>query len=192
MRRTHHDLFPTRVWVVDLTGPDFDAAALAEAVLALRRADPVARNRSTRNGWSGDRALFERPEFAGLRAACERAFAAALAESGQPGASFRLVAWANVHDRGGFNRSHVHRRALMSGTVYLSVPPGSGPLVFRDPRPGVQLTGAEGAFPNALAPIAYDPAVGQLLLFPSWLEHGVEEHQSDVPRISIAINADPA
>jgi len=67
-----------------------------------------------------------------LRVACEQAFASTLAESGCPAVRFRLVAWANVHDRGGF------------------------------------------------------------MLFPSWLEHGVEEHQSDVPRISIAMNADPA
>jgi len=70
--------------------------------------------------------------FRALRVACEQAFASTLAESGCPAVRFRLVAWANVHDRGGF------------------------------------------------------------MLFPSWLEHGVEKHQSDVLRISIAMNADPA
>lgn len=192
MRRKHLDLFPTRIWVFDLAGPGFDATALADAVLALREADATPRNRSIRNGWSGDRALFDRPTFGALRAACEQAFASVLAETGSSGSRFRVAAWANVHDRGGLNQPHMHRSALASGTVYLAVPPGSGRLVFRDPRPGVHLTAPEGGFPNGLATVGYEPVVGQLVVFPGWLEHSVEQHQSDAPRISIAMNADPA
>ena len=36
--------------------------------------------------------------------------------------------------------------------------------------------------------ITIKPEVGQLLLFPSWLYHGVTNHTTDYPRISLSFN----
>ena len=93
------------------------------------------------------------------------------------------------HDRGGFNFLHMHEGSLLSGSFYLQVPPGSGQFVFRDPRPGVLHGFVKGGVPNGHADIHLTPSAGLLVLFPCWMEHYVEPHDSDEPRITIAFNA---
>jgi uncharacterized protein (TIGR02466 family) len=94
-----------------------------------------------------------------------------------------------MHDRNGFNFLHVHEGALLSGSFYLKVPPESGKFVFRDPRPGVIHGYVKGAVPNGYRDIHLTPDAGLLVLFPCWMEHFVEPHNSDEPRIAIAFNA---
>ena len=102
---------------------------------------------------------------------------------------FRLQSWINMHDRGGFNFLHVHEGCLLSGSFYLKVPHGSGKLAFRDPRPGVVHGYVKGAVPNGYGDIHLAPDAGLIVLFPCWMEHYVEPHDSDEPRIVIAFNA---
>jgi uncharacterized protein (TIGR02466 family) len=108
---------------------------------------------------------------------------------GVPDIAFHLQSWINMHDRGGFNFLHVHEGSLLSGSFYLKVPPGSGKFVFRDPRPGVVHGYAKGAVANGYSDIHLAPDAGLLVLFPCWMEHYVEPHNSDEPRICIAFNA---
>ena len=105
------------------------------------------------------------------------------------GIPFDLQSWVNLHDRGGFNFLHVHEGCLLSGSFYLKVPPGSGRFVFRDPRPGVVHGYVKGAVPNGYSDIRLAPEPGLLVLFPGWMEHFVEPHENDEPRIAIAFNA---
>jgi uncharacterized protein (TIGR02466 family) len=184
------DLFPTRIWQIPLAhlAPQF--ATWVHTTQALRAAAPVPAGRTNRGGWnSTDHAVLHQSVFADLhqtvRDYCQQAFA----EMGQGSPAFTLQSWINIHDRGGFNFQHMHEGALLSGTFYLQVPPGSGVLVFKDPRPGVQNTYARGNGANAYKDIQLRPSAGLLVLFPNWLEHFVEPHESDVPRICIPFNA---
>jgi uncharacterized protein (TIGR02466 family) len=103
--------------------------------------------------------------------------------------SFRLESWINMHDRGGFNFEHMHDGSLLSGAFYLHVPPGSGGLVLRDPRPRTAGAFLKAGVANAINDLYIEPRVGLLVLFPYWLEHHVEPHENDIPRISISFNA---
>jgi hypothetical protein len=71
----------------------------------------------------------------------------------------------------------------------LQVPPGSGNLVFRDPRPGVINSFCKGAMANGYSDVRLKPDAGLLVLFPHWLEHYVEPHAGEGPRMVIAFNA---
>jgi len=187
-----HDLFPTRVWQAQLEelAPHFDA--WIEQVLALRAADPEPAGRTVRQGWnSKDFTLLERPEFAPLRHAIRAACTLALTEMGQGERAFELQSWVNLHDRGGFNFLHMHEGSLLSGSFYLKVPPGSGDFVFRDPRPGVLHNFVKGGVPNGHADVHLTPSAGLVVLFPCWMEHYVETHEGQEPRITIAFNANP-
>src|SRR5690606_19032194 len=42
--------------------------------------------------------------------------------------------WANVLDGGGHHSAHIHPHSVVSGTLYVAVPPGSGVLRLEDPR----------------------------------------------------------
>lgn len=184
------DLFATRIWQVhlDALAPHFPR--WIAAVLAMRAASPRPAGRTNRSGWnSEDMAILEQPDFAPLRGAVRAACAAALAEMGQAGRAFQLQSWVNLHDRGGFNFLHLHEESLLSGSFYLQVPAGAGAFVFRDPRPGVIHGYVKGAVANGHADVHLTPSSGLLVLFPCWMEHYVEPHNSDVPRITIAFNA---
>jgi uncharacterized protein (TIGR02466 family) len=134
-------------------------------------------------------AVLARPEFAALQHAIRAACAGALAEMGQGSMPFVLQSWINMHDRGGFNFLHMHEGSLLSGSFYISVPAGSGQFVFRDPRPGVLTGSVKGGVPNGHADVHLTPSAGLLVLFPCWMEHYVETHESDEPRIAIGFNA---
>jgi len=185
-----HDLFPTRIWQAQLDPLEPYLERWVEHVLAMRAANPEPAGRTVRQGWnSEDMSVLEQPEFAALRYAIRAACASALAEMGQGERAFDLQSWINLHDRGGFNFLHMHEGSLLSGSFYLQVPPGSGQFVFRDPRPGVLHGFIKGGVPNGHADIHLTPSAGLLVLFPCWMEHYVEPHDSDEPRITIAFNA---
>jgi uncharacterized protein (TIGR02466 family) len=184
------DLFPTRIWQAHLTPLMPHLEQWVKAVLAMRAASPKPAGRTNRQGWnSEDMAVLEQPDFAPLKYAIHAACASALGEMGERDITFCLQSWVNMHDRGGFNFLHLHEGSLLSGSLYLNVPPGSGEFVFRDPRPGVIHGSFKGAVPNGHSDIHLAPSAGLLVLFPCWMEHYVEPHNSDEPRITIAFNA---
>ncbi len=184
------DLFPTRIWQAQLASLTPQLRGWVDEVYALRAASPKPAGRTNRGGWnSEDMAVLERPAFAALRREVLAACAGALSEMGQRGRGFHLQSWVNLHDRGGFNFLHMHEGTLLSGSFYLNVPAGSGQFVFRDPRPGVILGSFKGPVPNGHTDVHLRPSAVLLVLFPCWIEHYVEPHESDEPRITIAFNA---
>ena len=183
-------LFATTIWQVRLAelAPHFPR--WVEAVNALRAAAPAPAGRSVRMGWNSvDKKILEQPVFQELGAAIRDGCRSAFEQMGTPNLSFVLESWVNMHDRGGFNFAHIHDGCLLSGAFYLQVPEGSGPLVLRDPRPGVVNSRLKGPGANGHNDVQLRPETGLLVMFPSWLEHFVEPHGSDTPRIAISFNA---
>lgn len=186
----HMDLFPTRVWTVDLAHLNAHLPDWMDAIEAMRVAHPQAAGRSNRRGWNSAPTLFDDARFAPLQAAVRSVMDFAFAEMGPPTPRYRLQAWANVHDQGGYNTFHHHAGALLSGCYYLALPEGSGALTLRDPRAGAMLSPWQGSLrPNAGSEISLTPQAGQLVLFPNWLEHATQTHEGITPRVSIPINA---
>jgi len=184
------DLFPTRIWSFDLSELSENFAMWQQSLTDWRSREPSAAGRSNRTGWNSDKTVFADPQFSPLLEAAKQAFIHAFREIMQKGEiRFRLEAWANIHDPMGYNVSHVHQNVLLSGCFYLTVPPGAGAIVFRDPRPGVVLSPFDGAGVNTNQAIKIDPKPGALLLFPNWLEHAVETNEAETQRQSIGINA---
>ena len=184
------DLFPSRIWQTHLSAFVPQLPGWTKFVLAMRAAAPKPAGRTLRQGWnSEDMAVLARPEFGALNQAIRVACASVLSEMGQEKIAFSLQSWINLHDRGGFNFLHMHEGSLLSGSFYISVPSGSGQFVFRDPRPGVITGSIKGGVPNGHVDVHLTPSAGSLVLFPCWMEHYVEPHDSDEPRITLAFNA---
>ena len=102
--------------------------------------------------------------------------------------------WSNTHHSGSMHPPHVHPNSFLSGVIYVKNPVGADPgnIYFENPNPG-----SKAWFPNFKKDsmisdevLWFRPTVGKLLLFPSWLPHGVYQFTTDddEPRISIAFN----
>jgi len=107
--------------------------------------------------------------------------------------NFRITSAINCSPGGSYNTAHVHPNTEIAAAFYISVPPSSGQIVFRDPRPQSEMSGLHQKFGQAIPSLAprypVQPQTGELLLFPGWLMHQVEpgQNESDL-RISMAMN----
>ena len=186
----YNDIFVTRIWQAELTGLLHYFDGWIKEVHALRAKTPAAAGRSNRLGWnSADKTILDQRAFSKLDEAVRACCFSALEQMGIGRQKFKLEAWVNMHDRGGFNFQHMHDGSLLSGSFYLQVPEGAGSLVLRDPRPRSAGANLQPGDANAIYDVHLEPRQGLIVLFPYWLEHHVEPHHNDVPRISISFNA---
>jgi len=100
--------------------------------------------------------------------------------------------WINVMDKGAVHTPHIHPHSVISGTYYVTVPPRSGAIRFEDPRLGLMMA-APPRKPSARSEnrsfVDVPPKPGMLLLWESWLRHGVEPNGAALAkRISVSFN----
>src|SRR3546814_705186 len=99
--------------------------------------------------------------------------------------------WINVLEPGGTHSGHIHPHSVVSGTIYVAVPPGSGALKLEDPRLPMLMAapGRHDDAPEDLKPFGYaEPAPGSIFLWESWLRHEVMPNMAEQERISISFN----
>jgi len=99
--------------------------------------------------------------------------------------------WANVLTGGGGHSGHIHPRSVVSGTVYIAVPPGSGVLRLEDPRLAMMMaapTRHADAAEMLQSFVTVQPAPGMVLLWESWLRHEVPTGAPKGKRISVSFN----
>ena len=173
---------------------------LAHSCRTLAEDDRAGRTWSKENGYRGYTSyaslgdLPQRdPVFADLVRALNRHVAAFAREC-----AFDLARplkldslWVNVMKRGGVHSGHIHPHSVISGTLYVEVPPGSGSLKLEDPRLAM-LMAAPVRRPDAspdLQPFVYaEPTPGAIYLWESWLRHEVMPSDAKDARISISFN----
>ena len=98
--------------------------------------------------------------------------------------------WAIINTGGSANLRHQHGNSTISGAYYVRAPKNSGDIVFYDPRPAPVYTYPKAINPNLLnAQVnGISPKEGALVLFPSYLDHSVNENLSNEERIVISFN----
>lgn len=185
--------------------------SLIELILARERqgnayANPHPSLKLQPGVFESDFDLFSWPEqcIQQLKAFCWASLGEALQElNGYTGRELQQIeifshTWFHVTRRPGFTILHTHPMASWSG-VYCVTPgtacpdhPESGVLRFHNPHhysnyfmdPGNSHLAPpyhHGTWSTALKP-------GQLILFPSWLQHEVLPYHGESPRITIAFN----
>jgi uncharacterized protein (TIGR02466 family) len=99
--------------------------------------------------------------------------------------------WVNLLRGSGHHSAHIHPHSIISGTLYVEVPPGSGPIRFEDPRlPMMMATPTRRSdAPEQLQPfVTVEPRPGLLLLWESWLRHEVLPGRGRGERLSVSFN----
>jgi uncharacterized protein (TIGR02466 family) len=174
--------------------------ALREVVLAHRALHDGA-VKTNRGGWQSTADLQHWPEPA-VRQLVERMVGLAREyverQTGRRDEAFangwKIRAWANVNERGHFNRSHDHlgKYSYFSGVYYVNVgdieegQAGGGRTRFED-WSFVAVDVDHEADPLR-RDVFMTPRNGRMLLFPASLMHSVEPYHGDAQRITIAFN----
>ena len=99
--------------------------------------------------------------------------------------------WVNLLKPGGHHSAHIHPHSILSGTLYIEVPAGSGAIRFEDPRLPMMMAAPvrRDDAPEELRPFAaVEPRAGLLLLWESWLRHEVLPGAAKSDRLSISFN----
>jgi uncharacterized protein (TIGR02466 family) len=194
-------LFSTWVYLCH-EGPTHLNEEIEQLILQLMHDDHRGICRTNDGGWHYAHDLFvlDAPVIIALRDHLEQHVQAFLTQlRGGVNASkkdrFRLQGWINVNRTGDKNVLHCHPGCFLSGTYYVKIPSDmqGGEIVFRDPRgPAVAMyetPGIELPWVGSGSGIPFTPTTGQVLIFPAWLEHRVDQFQGTGDRISIAFNA---
>jgi uncharacterized protein (TIGR02466 family) len=98
--------------------------------------------------------------------------------------------FTNIKPKHGFHPEHLRLHSHISGVFYVKSYSSSPAIRFKDPRmarwmmpPVADGQRAKNSFHAKLA-----PKPGKLILFASWLEHGVAQNISDRECISMSFN----
>jgi len=92
--------------------------------------------------------------------------------------------WVNLLKSGGQHSGHIHPHSIVSGTLYIEVPRGSGLIRFEDPRLPMMMSAPTR--PDMFVTI--EPRPGLLLMWESWLRHEVLAGTGKGERLSISFN----
>lgn len=188
-------LFATPLFEADLA---LDLAELAHSIRSLAADDRAGQRWAKEHGYRGYTSyasLNDLPrrdpviaELAKLLTRQATGFARDLAWNVKP----RLDSlWVNLLKGGGHHSAHLHPHSILSGTLYVEVPHGSGAIRFEDPRLPMMMAAPIrlADAPEPLQPfVTVQPRPGQLLLWESWLRHEVLPGTGRQERLSVSFN----
>ena len=106
----------------------------------------------------------------------------------------RASAWININSPGSYNVKHTHPNSHLSGVMWIKAPKDSGNIVFDNPnghQTHTEINSYNQEFKDQFfVHHAYwlPPLEGRMIIFPSHLQHEVEEIKSNEDRISVSFN----
>jgi uncharacterized protein (TIGR02466 family) len=183
-------MFPTLVWKILLNAELRDAIdpKILATLETLRRDVPTLK---PGQGWQSETTLHQRAEFQQLISCVSKVADSILRFLRIGQEPFEITGcWATVLAKGAIHKAHSHPNNFLSGVYYVRIQPGADTIYFHDPRsqarvirpPVVELT-AENT-----DQVVVRVRNGNLLMFPSYLEHSVDANMSAEERISISFN----
>ncbi|MBE3636723.1 TIGR02466 family protein [Mangrovicoccus algicola] len=196
-------LFVTRLYRARLAelGHDIDPDELRESCYVIAEDDEAGQEWCEQNGYPGYTSYasltdlpWRFPIFAEMKKALDAhvaAFAGDLEFDLGEGRLELEDLWINILPEGGMHASHLHPHSVISGTTYVAMPEGAAALKLEDPR-SARMMAAPARRKDCRADLRTfvyaKPAVGDVLLWESWLRHEVPMNLSEEERISVSFN----
>ena len=191
------NLFVTRLY----EGQIEDSALLEElahSIRVLARDDEAGKRWSRDNGYRGYTSYASLndlprrdPAFDDLKKVIARHAAAFSKQLGWDTKPKLDSLWANLLKHGGHHTAHIHPHSILSGTLYVEAPKGSGVIRFEDPRLPLMMAApirGDDAPEELRTFVSVEPKPGLLLLWESWLRHEVLPGSAKDDRLSISFN----
>jgi len=188
------DWFPTSIWRFNVAGHQALNDRLMQFIREERQRNPAGMSgRSTVMGWHSTDRLHCRPEL--------QEFIAAIHDNvAEVARAYRIdtnqtslelaTCWAIVNGKMASGALHCHPNSFLSGVYYVNTTEETGNIFFQDPRPGANMSMCPVTefTPWTIRQVSYQPTPGGMLIFPSWLYHGVGPNLSETPRVSLSFN----
>ena len=197
-------LFVTRLYratLNELAKKKVDYAEHEDACLGIAEDDTAGQKWCEKHGYPGYTSYaslndlpWRSPIFADLEKALDKHVAAFVKDLGFDLGGKKLKCgsvWINILPQGGMHASHIHPHSVISGTTYVAMPKGTSALKLEDPRLPMMMAAPlrSKKAPQELQSFVYvKPAVGEVLLWESWLRHEVPMNMADEDRISVSFN----
>ena len=186
-------LFPTPVWTMQLDNYTSVNEQMYNYIKSKQKNDGIGINKSNIRGWpSKDFNLNDKePQnfISFILSSIEQVMTDMDWEKEKQIAKIDNM-WAIINTGGSANLRHQHGNSSISGAYYVRAPINCGDIVFYDPRPAPVYSHPNVVNPNLLnAQVnGISPKEGALVLFPSYLEHSVNENKSNEERIVVSFN----
>jgi len=196
-------LFVTRLYHAALSehGAPIDPAEMEASCYSIAEDDEAGQEWCEANGYAGYTSYasltdlpWRFPIFADLVKSLD-AHVAAFAKDAEFDLDGRKLVledlWINILPEGGIHTSHIHPHSVVSGTTYVAMPEGASALKLEDPRSQMMMAAParlKDAREEMRQFIYVAPAVGDVLLWESWLRHEVPMSLSEDDRISVSFN----
>ncbi len=186
-------LFPTPVWTIQLDNYEHVNEEMYNFIKSNQKKDEIGINKSNVKGWhSKDFDLNDKePQnfISFILPLIEQVMIDMNWDKERQTAKINNM-WAIINTGGSANLRHQHGNSTISGAYYVRAPKNSGDIVFYDPRPAPVYSHPNVITPNLLnAQVnSISPKEGALVLFPSYLDHSVNENLSNEERIVISFN----
>lgn len=195
--------FPTMIFTIDCFEHDKLNTYLLEEIYAERARDEkgiVRSNFRGLGGWHSQSNLHTLSAYKPLKDRIERACEKISRQLGYWDRKKLKIGtmWSIVNPAGSSNKAHIHPKCHWSGVYYVSAPKNAGDIEFIDPRTAhlmnqPRFTPGEKRSKENWTKVRFTPKPGKMLIFPSWLYHGVEPNLSnlkgkDGERVIISFN----
>lgn len=194
-------LFPTLLYRAELPNAAKLNVNLEDAALILSEDDVAGQRWCEKHGYPGYTSFSSNFDLAAMIPAFKQlvkeldkhaaTFAKELHWDIRGGKPICDSIWVNVMPEGGSHTSHIHTNSVISGTYYVSIPQGAGPIVYEDPRHALMMAAPQrlASAPREMkSHVSETPEAGTVLMWESWLRHEVPLNKADGLRISVSFN----
>lgn len=96
----------------------------------------------------------------------------------------RINYWTNINEPGAKNVMHCHDLHHYVAVYYIQSK-NTGAINFHNPANLLENCHAHSPF---VSQMSYEPSDGDLLIWPGWMPHSIDENRSKIDRVNIAFN----
>ena len=184
-------IFPIPIHQFDVNGFSEIQDELIDYAYDYKKKDPIGVSLSNRGGWQseGFEIINEDDVLQLFLINCLSNFPP-IKES----VELRGYAWININKPGDYNIKHVHPTNNLSGVLWVKAPQNSGDIVFDSPNNFESYLENKSYIDDFKKSYFIDdsyhcyPTEGRMIVFPSHLQHHVQENKSNEDRISVSFN----
>lgn len=181
--------FPTIVFSISCSNHVALNEYLLNLIYAEREHDKTGIQRSNYRelgGWHSHNHLYREKAYQPLTDRINQAGQRISKQLGyHPDKHLRITTmWSIINAPGSSNKAHIHPESHWSGVYYVQTPENAGDIEFTDPRTSHVMNQPRFATKQKRSKenwtkVRFTPKAGKMLIFPSWLYHGVDPNMSD-------------